>query len=206
MDQVNSLQLYPDEKEMTGDPIEIKIEQPPRKKSYKTHISRFQQVEGDPRFECSVYTEENSYNDCVQNELLELFDKEIGCQPPLLVKDPARMCNKKLNISDNKRYTRINKLFKHMYYNDGVFDCRSPCLTNVYNTRLFHKTEKARNQSTTVVITFDNTLEVFRSSFSINEQTLLTRLGGSVSSGRTLLWILLGMLGALQVAFDQFFA
>ena len=204
MDQVNSLQLYPNELEMTGDPIEIKVERPPWKTSYKTQISRYQQVQGDPRFECSVYTEENSYNDCVQKELLELFDKEIGCQPPLLVRDSIHMCDKTFNDSANTtRAKRLSKLFKHVYYHDGMFKCRSPCLTNVYNTRFVHKAQKARDRPTTIVITFDNTVQIFRSTFSIDEQTLLTRLGGSVSSGRTLLWIFLTLLGLFQVAFDQ---
>ena len=35
--------------------------------------------------------------------------------------------------------------------------------------------------------------------FKIDSITLLTRFGGSVSSGRTLLWILLGLFGASQV-------
>ena len=204
MDDVNSLQLYPDEMEMTGDPIEIKMEQPPWKISYKTQISRHQQVQGDPRFECSVYTENNSYNGCVQNELLELFDKEIGCQPPLLLKDPTRICDKKFNDAANTtRAKRLRKLFKHVYYHDGIFNCNSPCLTNVFNTRFVHKVGRAREQPSTVVITFDNTVQVIRSTFSINEQTLFSWLGGSVSSGRTLLWIFLTILGAFQVAFGQ---
>ena len=37
------------------------------------------------------------------------------------------------------------------------------------------------------------------SRFSVDPQTLLTRLGGSISSGRTLLWILLSIFGAFQV-------
>ena len=205
MDRVSSVQLYPDEMKMTGDPIRVKIGQPPWKISYKTQISRYQQVQGDPRFECNVYTEENSYNGCIQDELLELFDKEIGCQPPLLAKDPARMCNKKFNTNTTTA-KRISKLFTHVYYHDGVFNCSLPCLTNVYNSRFVHKAEKARLKPSTIVITFDNTVQVFRSTFSIDGQTLFTRLGGSVSSGRTLLWIFLTMLGLVQVEFDLFFA
>ena len=46
---------------------------------------------------------------------------------------------------------------------------------------------------------FEKILEVGHSTFSINEQTFVTRLGGSVSGGRTLLWILVSLLGASQV-------
>ena len=43
--------------------------------------------------------------------------------------------------------------------------------------------------------------KVARSSFSINGQTLLTRLGGSVSSGRTLVWIILTILATSKVGY-----
>ena len=46
---------------------------------------------------------------------------------------------------------------------------------------------------------FDSKVDIVHSSFKIDEQTFVTRLGGSVSSGRTLLWIPLGLLGTLEV-------
>ena len=197
MDQVNSIQLYPNEMEMIGDPIELKLEhQRHWKASYKTKISRSQHVQDDPNFKCGVYTEDKSYNDCVQNELLELFDKEIRCHPPLLAKQSTRMCNKQIYVTDMNKTAKMNKLFKHLYYHDGTFKCMSPCSTNVYNTRFVHK---AVDKRTRLVITFEKTVEVLQSTFSIDEQTFLTRLGGSVSSGRTLLWIFLTLLGIIQV-------
>ena len=57
-------------------------------------------------------------------------------------------------------------------------------------------------QKKKLIITFDNTIEIFQSTFSIDEQTFLTRLGGSVSSGRTLLWLFLTLLGGFQVGVD----
>ena len=201
MSQANSLKLYPNEMETLGDPIEIKREDSDAQMTtYKTKISRNQHVEGDPRFKCRGYTIDDSYNDCIQNELLDAFDQEIKCQPPLLVKDPTRICNKRFNIKDNTTVERIRKLFNNLYYHDFNYGdrCRVPCLTNVYNTRFVHKAKKKK--ATILAITFDNTVEVFQSSFSIDEQTFLTRLGGSVSSGRTLLWISLTLLGVVQVS------
>ena len=58
---------------------------------------------------------------------------------------------------------------------------------------------KGPSSNTGINLVFDRTISVTRSTFSINEQTFLTRLGGSVSSGRTLLWILVTLLGAPQV-------
>ena len=36
----------------------------------------------------STYTANYSYNDCVQDEMLDAIEGEIGCQPPLLDKAP----------------------------------------------------------------------------------------------------------------------
>ena len=50
-------------------------------------------------------------------------------------------------------------------------------------------------------IVFDKTVEIIHTKFSTNAETLLTGFGGSVSSGRTLLWILVSLLGVSQVKF-----
>ena len=55
-------------------------------------------------------------------------------------------------------------------------------------------------------IMYDRKVDVTHSTFSIDEQTLLTKLGGSVSLGRTLLWIIASILGGTQVkTFLDFF-
>ena len=199
MEKVNGLQIYPNEMEMTGDRIEIKLKQHPSlTTSYKTQIFRSQHIEGDPRFKCSVYSENSSYNDCVQKDLLGRFKNEIGCQPPLLVKDKTRICNEEFNITDAKRAERISKLFEHLYFHDIDFKCRTPCSSNVYQTIFV---QEAQHERTSLVITFDNAVEIKHADLSIDAQTFLTRLGGSVSSGRTLLWMFLTLLGAFQVHF-----
>ena len=71
MDKVNSLRLYPNHLEMIGDPIGIRIKEP-LAKFYKTKVSRFEHVPDDPLFDCDVYSVDNSYNNCIQDELLGL--------------------------------------------------------------------------------------------------------------------------------------
>ena len=69
---------------------------------------------------------------------------------------------------------------------------------NVYQTIFV---QQAQHDRTSLVITFDNAVEIKHADLSIDAQTFLTRLGGSVSSGRTLLWMFLTLLGAFQVHF-----
>ena len=200
IDQISSLQLYPNEMEMTGDPIEIKTGRPHLETTYKTQITRIHHTSEDPKFACKVYTADSSYNDCVQKDLLDQLDKELRCQPPLLARDRLKMCNKRFNISNKARLARINKLLKHVYFHDGESQCRPPCSSTLFNTKLIHKAPRTNNQMS-VEITFDNVVQVVHSTLSIDDQTFLTRLGGSVSSGRTLLWIFLALIGMNKVRF-----
>ena len=84
MDETNSLRMYPKDLEMLGDQIEIKTQDTATMALYKIRVSQLKHVLGDPLFICTVYTANYSYNDCVQDEILDAIEKEIGCQPPLL--------------------------------------------------------------------------------------------------------------------------
>ena len=162
-------------------------------KSIKTKIFRSVHVERDPFFDCAVYTENNSYSKCARNELIEVFTKEIGCIPPLLGSDPNKMCNSKFNFS-NTMDTHLNALFKPLYFHNREFGCKTPCTQNVYTSRFVHTSPSAEPFYMVLMVIFDKRLGVSHSTFSISGQTLLARLGGSVSSGRTLLWILLSIM------------
>ena len=65
MDKVNSVRIYPNDMEMRGDQIEMTLKgEEANVKSIKTKIFRSVHVEGDPLFDCAVYTENNSYSKC----------------------------------------------------------------------------------------------------------------------------------------------
>ena len=196
MGRTNSFNIYPDHSVMAGDTLKLELNKEQKYIStYKTKISRSIHVPGDPLLKCSEYTPNNSFNDCTQNELLSSIHNILGCTPPLLGTDSERTCNETFNLSREKEKD-IERLFLPIYQHDVRFKCRTPCITDKYNTRLLHN---APHTETIILVVFDRTLSVAHSSFSINSQTFLTRLGGSVSSGRTLLWVLLSLLGTCQV-------
>ena len=200
MDKANSIQIYPNHLEMMGDPIKIGIREPSSWISYKIKVSRFEHVQDDPLLDCGVYTTDNSYNACILDELLNLIEDQIGCQPPLLVNNEKQMCNKRFNVSTAESRA-VQRLLKPLYFHDYKFNCRTPCTSNVYTTK-YVQTSPSHDNATHLVLVFDKTVEVGHSAFSIDGQTFLTRLGGSVASGRTLLWILLSLFGASQVIFS----
>ena len=196
MDRTNSLKIYPDEDDLLGNPLRIRLaEVSGLKSSYKTKISRSKHVEGDPNLKCKEYTSTHPYNDCIQEELHDKFDQLLGCQPPLLGKDPKSLCNERFNVSTAKAM-EIARLFLRVQFHSEKFKCRTPCTKNKYTTTHLHT---APHPHTMIILVFDETVEVTSSTFSIDGWTFLSSLGGSVSSGRTVLWILVTMIGAAQV-------
>ena len=197
MDNTNSLRVYPNDLEMLGDRVKMEMtRKQPMLSTYKTQISRSVHIPGDPRLDCVIYTNENSYSKCINNELKDIFMNKIGCMPPLLGKDSKLICNTKFNVS-KQSYWDITILFWSLYYHDREYECRKPCTKSTYTSTFVHKTP---SQSISLILVFDDTIDVANTFLSIDGQTLLTRLGGSVSSGRTLLWILGIIFAASQVS------
>ena len=62
--------------QMTGDHIKIHLD--PLKNDniswlFAVKVSRSHHVQGDPLFDCTDFTEEESYGDCAREELSEMF-------------------------------------------------------------------------------------------------------------------------------------
>ena len=152
-------------------------------------------VQGDPLYDCTQYGKENTYHDCIHDEILAKFEKKLGCAPPLLTRSLGSMCNKTFNFTHYED-AKLKQLFRTLLSHVMKFKCKTPCTQRVYRKTLTHQIP---NKGTSPIITFSPKVAVTKSKFRIDAQTLLTRFGGSVSSGRTLLWILLGLVGASQV-------
>ena len=194
MDKVNSPLFYPDTFEMMGDPIEVRFDTFVHQ-NFKTKITRSHHVPGDPLYDCFEYSKDVTYNDCIQSELNDFFKETIGCAPPVLAIDPESMCNKRFNVSKGKD-KELEKIFRQIYLHDFKFNCKTPCTKNVYTSKLTHK---IRLEDIALRITFDSTVNVVNSRFSVDVQTLVTRFGGAVGGGRTLYWLVLTIIAASQV-------
>ena len=167
--------------------------------TYQTRISKSEHVEGDPLFDCAIYTKSNSFDKCVQKEIKELFTKELGCQPPYLSENFNNKCNKMFNVSVN-RSDEIFSLFLNLFFKDVKFKCKTPCTKIKYTTRSL----TLPYSSKALDIKFDKTVDITRARFSIDGPTFLTKSGGFIGVGRTLLWILASLLCAAQVTKTTF--
>ena len=125
----------------------------------------------------------------------KLFAEELGCQPPPFTDDLSQMCNQKFNVTDAKHKSLL-VTFTQVLYQKRKEKCKKPCIMDTYKTRYFGSIP---NKRTEIIIQFEKTIYITKSKLSIDELTLLTRTGGIIGFGRTLLWILLSLLGVAQV-------
>ena len=194
VDNRNSPKYNLDNMEMVGDQIEIGPDQ--KAFSFRTRISRSEHVTGDPLFDCALYTEDNSFEDCIKKDFKKTFETTFGCQPPPFADNIHNICNQKFSFSPNETW-EIDKRMEYLVSTSLRPNCKVPCTKNKYTTRFKSKT--LFYSGIAIHLAFDQRLDVARSRFSINALTLLTRLGGLIGVGRTLLWILVSLLGAAQV-------
>ena len=138
MDPINSPLIYPMNFQMKGDHIEIHLD--PLKNDniswlFAVKVSRSYHVQGDPLFDCTDYTVEESYGDCVREELSRIFEKRLKCIPPLLSSDPDQTCNTRVNLTE-KESTEIFQLFWNNYLNFEPSLCKKPCTQTTYQVQL----------------------------------------------------------------------
>ena len=200
MERTNSLNIHPDQSSMTGDSSTVLMK---RFRTFKTKISRSKHVQGNPHLKCTEYTLERSYNNCTNEELIGQYIDILGCIPPVLGNvfstTPKIICNQTMFNISKEKVSKVEKLWITIFNHNLKFTCETPCTTTKYTTRLLQSVPHAFSA---MHVVFDKTVDITHSTFSISEQTLLTRLGGSVSSGRTLLWILVSLLGTTKVVND----
>ena len=105
------------------------------------------------------------------------------------------MCNKNFNVSES-RSIEIFSLFWHLLFKDMKYTCKSPCTKTTYTTR-----DRGADPYPfkTLDITFDQTVDLTHSKFSIDSYTFLTKLGGFIGIGRSSLWLFVSLLGVVQV-------
>ena len=69
-DPVNGNDLKPIPLEMEGDSIKMETKPNSHFKKWRTTISLFEHVKGDPKFDCENYSEENTFSKCLEQELV----------------------------------------------------------------------------------------------------------------------------------------
>ena len=177
MDPINDPPLYPIDLQMKGDHIQIPLNRGISWFYFIIRVSRSYHVTGDPLFDCREYSAEETYGECVQDELKQIFEEKLSCSPPVLAKRPAEMCNERFNQTKEESEKNFQLFWNH-YYNFEPSICKTPCTKTTYEVRL---TAVSDYDKLGTKLTFEPDVHVTRSVFSSTMVDFLTSLGGSVS-------------------------
>ena len=176
--------LYPTAFQTRGDQMEMSFGGEGTKttfmyKQYKARMSWTYHVEGDPSLQCRDYNMNFTLNDCVKEELHNLFMKELGCIPPLFTENSMKICQKTFNLSQFEE-VKIKRMFWKIYEKYKPLGCQPACSNGVVETQLMYE-DSFPNPVLDLI--FHPEVEVTRSTFSLTPERLLADLGGSVSGG-----------------------
>ena len=138
-------------------------------------------------FKCTKYSPKQSYSLCVRQKIYNWLVNVLGCLPPLFafVGDEKEICQNNFDF-DPEKNKNVTDAMLAIFESQYVKICTEPCTQTEYEATLL---EELPSDRTRIQLDFDPTIDIVRNSFMINIQTLLTRLGGAVSFGRTGLWI-----------------
>ena len=102
-DPVNSFRFYPIAFQMKGDPIEFlqnDLVKLPQTLSYTTKIFRSSHVPGDPLLDCTEYSPNNTFDNCLKSEIAEMFEKVLNCVLPWYTGNTTRVCDNLFNMTE----------------------------------------------------------------------------------------------------------
>ena len=198
-DPINGAQLLPIDFEMKGDAIEAPIKPYGFLRKYKTKISKYQHIKGDSKFDCEHYDENETYNDCIENELITTFYQLIGCHPPLISEKKERMCNKTFSLPGHDESAKqVIDLLRNLVDNFDSNSCKKSCIQNFFETRKLWDIVW-KEEDTMIKIAFDDTVELTKTTFLLGVPSLLTGVGGAISGGRTLMWFIISSFGIIKI-------
>ena len=201
-DPINGDVLKPMSFPMQGDSIKIETKPKSHFKKYKTKISLFEHVQGDPKFDCKHYSKEKSYGKCLEKELVAMFQNLLGCHPPFLTTRKKGVCNQKFNLTKEDKTTK--NIYDILYEITNDFEpnsCKRPCRKFLFETQKLYENTRHFDINSIMVV-FPKKVELIKTSFLTTVPNLLTGLGGAVSSGQTLMWLIVTLLG-INTAVDR---
>ena len=184
---------------MKADVIEVQAKPNRLLKKFKTKISVFKHVKGDTKYDCENYDNENSYNDCISKELKAKFIEFFGCHSPLMSDEPEKICNNTFALTIKDESVRqLNEVYSNVLGDFKSNSCKEPCTKYIFETELLYDTVSEGTENA-VLIVLDKNVQLTKTTFLIGFSNILTGLGGAISGGRTLLWIIISVFGFFKI-------
>ena len=183
--------------EMKGDSIIKKTKKDQIELVVKIKVSMFEHVEGDPDNDCKYYSENFTYGQCVEEELVKTFTDLLGCHPPFISMSQG-YCKNSFNMTvEDETAKKVSKILADIIVDFKPRTCLPPCTKYIYETKRLFEVKWTEKEGG-ICLMFSKKIAFTKTSFLIGVPSFLTGFGGAVSGGRTLMWIIVSGLSLLK--------
>ena len=168
------------------------------RQNYRVKIFEDVNLEGDPKYPCIDYKIGGDYSQCVEKEVVRENLKFMNCTPPWMTNNEALWCKGKYELNSSAHAYDYEKfLMKIAWINEAnTRKCSIPCKVKKY-----HPTETMTRKATNrgYAMFFESEVDVTKSSWQLDDISLLSKIGGFIGTTRSFLWLTLLFISFMGV-------
>ena len=168
-------------------------------RNYKVKIMEDQKLEGDPNYPCIHYNAIGKYSKCIEDEMVRQNLIFLNCTPPWMTDNEVLWCKREYdfeNLSTGVKYLNFLKGIGISEQKTGR--CLMPCTLKKFLTKDIGSRSNNRN-ITGIGINFENEVEIMKSSWKIDSQTLISKIGGFIGISKNFLWLIILFISLVGV-------
>ena len=164
--------------------------------NYNVKIIEDVKLQGDPKYPCIDYKIVGKYSECVEKEMVGKSLQIMNCTPPWMTDNENLWC-------EGKRDTQSNSgpyfsLMRDISVSQASAEsCLVPCRMKMYQAREVGLREIQNIRG--LIIRFENEVDIIKSSWKMNVETLLSEIGGFIGLNKNFLWILTLFLSTMSI-------
>ena len=160
-------------------------------KNYKVKIMEDQKLEGDPKYPCVDYKKNGKYAKCLENEMVRQNLKFINCTPPWMTDNEDLWCRREYEAHTVITGLKFLNFLKDISVSEqSPGNCLMPCKSKRFLVKEIGIRGNNKN-STGISINFEKEVEITKSSWKIDTQTLISKIGGFIGISKNFLWLII---------------
>ena len=165
--------------------------------NYNVKIMEDVKLEGDPKYPCIEYKERGEYAKCLENEIVSKVLHFMNCTPPWMTDDDKLWCRrgKAIQTSNAADYTAFMRDITVSQVKPEK--CLVPCKMKRYLAKEIGLRERQNVKG--LIIRFENEVDIIKSSWKMDVETLLSEMGGFIGLNKNFLWIITLSLSTMGI-------
>ena len=171
--------------------------------NYKVKIIEDAKLEGDPKYPCIDYNIHGEYAKCVEEDNVRQSMKYLNCTPPWMTDDEDVWCRGAYKADTDSTLVELIFFFERLSISEGnLKKCSVPCKIKRYQAKEIGLRGKKNFRG--IMLSFEQEVEVTKSSWNIDARTLLSKIGGFIGISKNFLWLILLLMSSITVLISHF--